>query len=243
MSGDGLELLAEALEGSEALAEDAVEDGLKNMAEDEAENIAKNIGTKESAEDYAGQMVEKGAKDSLSIGRTAGEGANREVADAVEQGVVDGAEKNGLATSTAEAAEKPMTQEAEQGVRDLADKTLSSPEETAKLKGDIANPPSKATKAWEWAKNNKGSILVGGVTVTVVVVWLATGHGIQDLIHAIANVLDDLGKNLIGALAGIGKFVLFLFFCFVFLFSFFVLSSYLLTLFVCACACVYPKFF
>jgi hypothetical protein len=54
-------------------------------------------------------------------------------------------------------------------------------------------------------KNNWGKLLISGVTFEVVTVWLATGGGIQDLVNAVANVVDDTAKNLIGALAGVAK--------------------------------------
>jgi len=201
---EGIELIEIAFKEAEGLAEDVVAEGMANIAEGEAENLAL-ITTRESAEDFCRDVVQQGGTDAPSITATASRAANREVQTALEQTVVDGAAEEGVSNATTEVLNKPLRKGGKEALEDLTTDTLGSPERTSRLKADIANPPSRVRQIFEGIKNNWGKLLVSGCTVAVVVVWLSTGHTLQDLIDSVGNVIDDLGKNLIGALAGIAR--------------------------------------
>jgi hypothetical protein len=197
-----MEFLAEGLERL-GMSGEAIENGLKNLGEEATERI-KLLTTRESGLNFGTNMGERGAIDGPSITATAERGANITVQNNIQILVINNAEREGLSTALAKVASEPLLPEGIKALNKLSTTVLEQADEIAKLKTALLKPPSGlVTEFFTGVKNNWGALLVSGVTIAVVTVWLANGGSLSDLIDAVGNVLDDTGKNLIGAIAGV----------------------------------------
>lgn len=199
---------------------DLVEESLKlsGMAAEEAESVmvrvAENaeakaliegsIATEESANGLTRDILEGGNGTAEDVSARTLQSADQKVVNKRLSEFLDKVEEKGLLSATADSVEKPMTKVGLDRVEELGPK-LSDEEFVAKLKTALKKPTKLAKQIFQGIKKNWGKLLFTGVTLAVVITWLANGHGIQDLVVAAGNVVEDLGKNLIGAFAGVAK--------------------------------------
>ena len=168
-------------------------------------SAAANLQTAKSAGDFTKDVVQKGVHDAKNILRNMTEAGNLaaiEPASAAMKAAAADADV-GIAGGVADLVNAGSV--SAKGGAALADvaKTIADDTIAPTLRADLKTAPSWLEKIMTGVRDNYGKLLVAGVTSTVVIMWLATGHGLQDLFDAVENIVSETSKNLIGALAGI----------------------------------------
>ena len=186
--------IKEALEEA-GVAREVAEESFVNLKQEVKENLANTIKNEVSAVNLL-KGVPLDDAESITEGLTTI--ADRTVADAEQKAVV---ESDDLATAINRAAAN-ASELGKAGLKKIGDYLKTN---TDKLISALKKPSSVAQAGFKYLSENFGKFVLGGCTIAVVVVWLASGGGIQDLINAIGSLLSDLGKSLIGALAGVAE--------------------------------------
>ena len=170
-----MEALEAGLRDAEGIAGDVAQDATENVSKDVAEDIDRDITTQESANNLASDVAENGDKNAEDLTNSIESSGNKKPVTAAEATIANKAEKNGLPDTLNETVENGnYTPDQKTSLR-ATSKGLDDPDKVAELKNEVKNPSTKAKQFFESLKKNWGKLLVSGVTITVVVVWLARG--------------------------------------------------------------------
>ena len=170
-----MEELEAGLREGEGIAGDVAKDATENVSRDVAEDIDRDITTQESANNLASDVAENGDKNAEDLTNGIESSGNKKPVTAREADIADGAQKNGLQNKLNETVEQGNYTPDQKTSLEATSKGLDDPDKVEDLKNEVKNPSTKAKKFFESLKKNWGKLLVSGVTITVVVVWLARG--------------------------------------------------------------------
>ena len=202
-----LEAFAKEMARVAGTSEKVMLEGLENCVKRVLDEGAEALTTNRSLTGYAKDVTEAGGAigaESLTITFT--RGASKELASKVTEELAAKAGQEGLDAAVATLGRAGEFSTKGNVAWSKIVKSLLSDETVSSLKNYLKEP-GLLSKTMTSIRNNWGKLLIAGVTVEVVSVWLARGGGIQDLVDAIGNVVTDVAKNLIGAIAGVAKSV------------------------------------
>ena len=198
----GEEFLIEALD---ELGVSGAREGVEGLGVEVKELVAETVVTEATAQSIASDVAGAGARDAETTRSITTTAANRTVMNSAQEEVAAKAAAKGV-SSAIDSFSGKVSQSGQQVLQDLQTSVLSNTEALSDLRSALNKPiAGRASTMWEEIKQNWGKLLFAGLTTTVVIVWLATGHGLQDLISAVGNIVGDSAKNLIGAFRAIGE--------------------------------------
>lgn len=203
------DLASKVAEDAGEAAGKSFEDGGQEMLENQTakegfERMASEGVSPEFVQGLSSDLVSDGATDTKSLVEKSEQAASQTRNTAKINAVKSANEAKGI-DGGIETAVQDLPEEASSKLGDLK-QTTSDPEKYKTLQDDIEKPPSKAKKLWEGIKKSvNAKSIFAGLTITSVITWLATGHGLQDLFNLAGNVAKDVAHDFFGALQGIGE--------------------------------------
>jgi hypothetical protein len=197
------EAFAKSFAESSGQSLEACRAAVKLLSEDVLREGAESLLTNRSISGFSKDIIEVGgAEGSEAIAGSFTRGASKAVAEAVSENLVESSAQEGLNSAVNKlGAAGEFSPKGNEGWAKVVNLLLDDAK-TSALKANLKDP-SIFEATLTGIKNNWGKLLIAGVTIEVVTVWLATGNGIQSLVDAVGNVITEIAKNLIGALAGV----------------------------------------